>query len=120
MDDNYVAKVLKQPKDKRKLVPNKPNPEIEEQSKNMIDEYLLNHVKMIKRRCDSKHWSLDFMKLVFIGGTSALLENEIRDVFGQDVFIPKNPEYANVKGFLRILCAKHLDKVISFTKGDES
>ena len=117
VDENYVAKVLKQPKENRKLIPNRPNSEIEEQSKTMIDEYLLNHVKMIKRRCDSKHWSLDFMKLVFIGGTSALLENEIREVFGQEVYIPVNPEYANVKGFLRVMCAKHIDKIISLEEG---
>ena len=115
VDENYVAKVLRQNPEKRKLTPNRPNPQIEEESKNMIDEYLLNHVRMIKRRCDSKHWSLDFMKLVFIGGTSALLENEIREVFGPDVYIPNNPEYVNVMGFLRILCAKVLDTVIPLT-----
>ena len=117
-DENYVAKVLKQPLEDRKLVPNRPNPEVEEQSKEMIDEYLLNHVKMIKRRCDSKHWSLDFMTLVFIGGTSSLLKNEIHQVFGSEVIIPQNPEYANVLGFLRVMCSKTLDKVINIS-GDK-
>lgn len=111
-DENYVAKVLKQPKDKRMLVPNRPNPEIESSSKALIDEYLINHIKQIKRRCDSKHWSLDFMTLVFIGGTSDLLVNEIKSVFGDDVIIPNKPEYANVAGFLRVMCSKILNKVI--------
>lgn len=111
-DENLVAKVLCLPKKDRKLRPNRPNPAIEEESKTMIDDYLINHVKMIKRRCDAKHWSLDFMSLVFIGGTSSLLQSEIRTVFGEDVYIPKHPEYANVCGFLRVMCAKMLNVVI--------
>ncbi len=119
VDENYVGKVLKLPYEQRKLIPNKPNPDIEERSKAIIDDYLINHVKMIKRKCDSKHWSLDFMKLVFIGGTSALLEREINQVFGSEVYIAPNPEYANVLGFLRVLCSKHLDKVISIDDSSE-
>lgn len=111
-DENYVAKVLKQPYEKRMLIPNRPNPLIEEQSKKIIDEYLLDHVKLIKRKCDSKHWSLDFMTLVFIGGTSSLLEKEIKEIFGSEVYIPKYPEFSNVMGFLRVMCSKHLNKVI--------
>lgn len=111
-DVTYVAKVLQQPKNQRKLVPNRPNKDVEEQSKALIDRYLLDHVKQIKRRCDAKHWSLDFMELVFIGGTAALLRNEIIEVFGENSYIPNHPEYANVAGFLRVMCAKLLNKVI--------
>ena len=118
-DENLVARVLRCPLEKRMLVPNRPNPEIEKKSKEIIDDYLTNHVKAIKRRCDSKHWSLDFMKLVFIGGTSSLLENEIIKVFGSEVYIPKNPEFVNVMGFLRVMCSKHLDKVISLSTDKE-
>ena len=95
-DENYVAKVLKLPSEQRCLKPNKPNEAIEKQSKELIDQYLLNHVKQIRRKCDAKHWSLDFITLVFIGGTSDLLRNEIKKIFGDDVYIPKHPEYADV------------------------
>ena len=118
-DETYVAKVLKQPKDKRYLRPNRPNPEIEVLSKEMIDSYLLNHVKMIRRRCDAKHWSLDFMNLVFIGGTSDLLREEIHQIFGDEAYIPKHPEYANVAGFLRVMCSKFMDKIIELPNIDE-
>lgn len=111
-DENYVAKVLKQPLEHRMLVPNRPNPEIEKRSKEMITDYLIDFVNLIKRRCDAKHWSLDFMTLVFIGGTSKILVNEIRDVFGEETVIPDDPEYANVVGFLRIMCGKVLHKMI--------
>lgn len=111
-DENYVARVLRQPLENRKLIPNRHNPEVEEKSKEMITAYLKDFVGLIKRRCDSKHWSLDYMTIVFIGGTSSVLINEIKEVFGEEVIIPTKPEYANVLGFLRIMCGKVLDKMI--------
>lgn len=119
-DENLVARVLTLPKEERKLCPVRPNPKTEEDSRKVIDNYLLEHVKTIKRRCDSKHWSLDFMNLVFIGGTSKLLKNEIYEVFGECVYIPDEPEYANVIGFLRLLGAKVLDEIIPFPEKKES
>ena len=118
-DVNYVAKVLKQPPEMRKLIPNRPNKEIEEKSKELISNYLVDHVKQIKRCCDAKHWSLDFMDLVFIGGTSELLKDEIRVVFGDNCYIPNKPEYANVAGFLRVMCSKLLNKVIELPDLEE-
>jgi hypothetical protein len=42
-------------------------------------------------------------------------------VFGSDVYIPSDPEYANVAGFLRVLCSKELNIVIPLPdiEGDE-
>lgn len=111
-NENYVAKLLRGPKEERMLKPNRKNPEVEKRSKDLIDKFLLNHVKEIKRKCDAKHWSLDYMTLVFIGGTSDLLRDEIKKVFGNEAYIPRNPEFANVAGFLRVMCAKVLGKVI--------
>lgn len=111
-DVNYVARMLKRSKEQRKLIPNRPNKEIEERSKELIDQYLVEHVRQIRRRCDAKHWSLDFMELVFIGGTSELLKDEIKEVFGDNCYIPNKPEYVNVAGFLRVMCGKLLNTVI--------
>ena len=111
--ESYIAKILTLPPDQRKLVRNGiRDEELEKGSKKMIDTYLLQHVKKIRRRLDSKSWPLDFMPLCFIGGTSKLLANEIYSVFGERVYIPDNPEYANVLGFLRLLCGKRLNLVI--------
>ena len=110
---NLVSKVLMLPKEERFLVPQtKTSEDIPKKSKEIIDKYLLEHVRQIRNKCNAKQWSLDFMKLAFIGGTSQLLANEIKEVFGDNVYIPENPEYANVLGFLRLLCGKTLDKVI--------
>ncbi len=104
--ESYVEKLLRLPADERYLHPTRPNPQIEQESKALIEEHLLDHVREIKRKCDARKWSLDYMKLIFIGGTSDLLRNEITEVFGEEVYIPEHPEFANVMGFLRILSAK--------------
>ena len=118
-DEKTIARVLTKPYNERYLKPNKPNPDVEKRSKDMIDKYMIAHVKEIKKKCDSKRWPIDYMTLIFIGGTSTLLKKEIREVFGDNVIIPKEPEYANVLGFLRIMCAKLLDKQIPLYEKDK-
>jgi len=122
-DANLVASILnigKNKPDLRKLVPVKPNPLVEEESKKAITEYLRSHVRQIKAALDTKHWSLDYMNLVFIGGTSELLTNEIYEVFGDDVTIEKDPSYANVMGFLVKLCARTIEKSIPTNVTDDT
>lgn len=106
VDEKMVCRILMKSGEERCLKPTRRNPEIEERSKKMIDEYLLNHVRAIRRSCDLKRWPVDFMDFIFIGGTSKLLKNEIYEVFGQNVLIPDRPEFANSRGFLRIMVAK--------------
>ena len=108
VDEKTVARALLCEGDKRCLHPNRPNKEIEEKSKKIIDEYTLNHVEEIRRKCDNKQLPVDFIEFIFIGGTSVLLKKEIRDVFGESVVIPDNPEFVNTIGFLRVMCGKLL------------
>lgn len=104
--ENYVLKVLLQ--ERRCLIPNNGNKSIEDESQKIIDEYLINFVKEIRRKCDAKQWSIDFIPLAFIGGTAGLLRKEICEVFGENVTIYENPEYVNALGFLHRLCAYKL------------
>lgn len=113
-DINTVARTLRQPADKR-MLPTR-NEELQKRSKKIIDDFLIDHVRRIKRCCDAKHWSLDFMPLVFIGGTTSILREEIKSIFGEYVVIPDKPEYANVLGFLRILVAKAANKEIKVSE----
>lgn len=106
VDEKTVCRALTKTGDHRCLKPIRKNPEIEKKSKEIIDNYTLNHVKAIRRLCDLKRWPVDFMDFIFIGGTSILLKNEIYEVFGSDVVIPEKPEFANCIGFLRIMVAK--------------
>lgn len=107
-DSNLVARILKNYSgDERCLHPVNGNKEIEVKSKEIINKYLLDYVRNIKRCCDQKKWPLNYMSLVFIGGTTELVKNEIYEVFGENVLIAENPELVNVIGFLRRLAAKY-------------
>lgn len=104
-DENVVASTLMRSYEDRYLHTASGNKEIEAKSKNIIDRVLKEHVMAIKTKCDARHWSLDFMNIVCIGGTSKLLQKEIFEVFGSETFIPDEPEYINANGFLRKMCA---------------
>ena len=105
VDDNMAASVLRRPYEKRALVSMRGDKALEEKSRKVIDSYLKDHVLAIKQRCDTRHWPMEFMNIVCMGGTTKLLSKEIFEVFGKETFIPEDPEYVNVKGFLKKLCA---------------
>lgn len=104
VDKNIVAQTLLRPVEQRYLVPKNGNTEIMEKSRKIIDDYLLEHVLLIKRRLDARKWPVDYMNLCMIGGTVKILQPELHKVFGE-IFIPDEPEYVNAEGFLRKLCA---------------
>ena len=106
-DENLIASTLLKPYESRHLVPANGNEAIKTKSKEIIDSFLLDHVKTIRSKCDLKKWPLEFMRVVCIGGTSKLLTKELHDVFGANVLIPNDPEYVNAEGFLKKLCADH-------------
>ena len=103
--DRMAESVLRLPVEKRHLVPWDENPEIIKKSGDLITQFLTDHAKLIRQKCATRHWPMDFMNLVCMGGTSKLLRNELTEVFGSHIFIPENPEYVNVDGFLRKMCA---------------
>lgn len=119
VDETIVASTLLKPYKDRHLVSASGNRAIDSKSREIIDRYMLEHVKTIKAACDAKHWSLEFMNFVGIGGTSRLLQNELRSVFGERVFIPESPEFINAQGFLYKLCADDGIDIISDSSDTE-
>lgn len=105
VDDNLAASVLCKPYEKRFLTSTKGNKAMAEKSREIIDAYMLEHVQKIRQRCDTRHWPMEFMSLVCMGGTAKLLAHEIKIVFGKETFIPEDPEYVNACGFLKKMCA---------------
>ncbi len=89
---------------KKGYVMNRRDPEKEELSRRIIREYRINHVKEIYDSCISHNWALDSMRLVFVGGTSLLLKNEIKEIFGvdDDSFFD-DAAFLNARGYLRAL-----------------
>lgn len=114
--EDLVAKVLTRGLENRCLNAKNGDKTIDEKSRKIIDAYLLEHTEMIKRKCDSKRWPLSFMNLAMIGGTSQLLSRELKIVFGENIFIPGKPEFVNVEGFLKKMCA---DDNIEVTTGED-
>ena len=112
VDKNIVAQTLLRPLEKRCLVPKSGNKEVMEKSRTIINEYLLEHVQQIKRKLDARKWPVDYMNICLIGGTVKILYPELQKVFGE-IFIPDEPEFVNVEGFLRKFCA---DDDIDITK----
>ena len=105
-DEDLVRRILLLKPEARHLYPNNKNEETIRKSKEMIDKALLEHVQNVRNLCDAKGWPLDFMDLRFIGGTSYVLQNEIKQVFGEDAFILSNSSFCNVLGCLRSLCSR--------------
>lgn len=76
----------------------------EQASRKLIHDYKYQHIKDIYDECIKHNWPLDTMDLIFIGGTSLFLINEIKEVFGvdDDSFF-EDADMLNAKGFLRAL-----------------
>lgn len=112
-NEDMTSQILGREKELRYLTSN--TRDIKEESAALINKYLLEHAKKIKRVCDGKRWPLDYMNIIAIGGTSVILANELREVFG-DITILNNSYFCNALGFLRIMCSKLPDigKIIEF------
>lgn len=105
VNENLCAKTLLKPLDQRFLVPTNGNKEIQEKSREIISKALIEHAKLIRQKCDTRHWPLNFMDVTFIGGTTRLLKNELIQVFGENIFIPDKADFVNAAGFLKKMCA---------------
>lgn len=116
VNEAMVTNILSKPSEYRYLSGNNDN--IEEESKKVIKIYLLNHAKAIKRDCDSKKWPTSFMTIICIGGTSVVLSEELKEVFGNNITILNNSYFCNAMGFLRIMCAKlpEIHTIIEFNE----
>ncbi len=75
------------------------DPEAEEESKAYIEQVMHDHVNKIIKTCEKHGWTLKNMNLVFIGGTSIILQDAIREKFPKATLID-NANYANAQGFL--------------------
>lgn len=107
VDMNLAAKLIKMDKDHRCLV-HATKKDMEKESKEVIASFIKSYVNKIRRACDTKSWSLDFIDLVFTGGTSEILAPELRECFGDNIYIPDHSEFTNAVGFLKKLVSRKL------------
>ena len=112
----YTLKLLTKPSNERKLPG---DAQMEEESSKMIHEHIIKHLREIRRSCDANGWSLDYMPLLFAGGTSMMLKEEIKEVFGENVTFSEYGVQANSLGFLRRLVQQRLGIDIMAKEPDE-
>lgn len=74
----------------------------EEDSKILIDDALNAQLAKIKESCTRNQWNLKTCDLIFIGGTTNLLKDRIKKVFGDKVYIAKDAGFANADGYLKM------------------
>lgn len=103
--ESQVAATLLRKGEERCLIPSNGDEKVKERSRLLIADGTKYHVSQIKQQCDIHKWPLAFAQVVCVGGTVRLIGDELREVFGVNVFIPENAEYVNAEGFLRRMCA---------------
>ena len=104
-DENIIANILKSEDRSHPeglTIPDELSLKVKETIKKTIHKF----AEEIKWHCDSRKWPLDLINVIAIGGTSKLIEEELKDVFKNNIIVLKNPEYLNVLGYLRIMCAQ--------------
>ena len=84
------------------LVDNMESSGIREGSKEFIADFKKKHIESIIKKCEANGWNLRLTRLVFTGGTSELLRNEILQVI-PGAIICEEPEKVNVRGFLKAM-----------------
>lgn len=71
-------------------------------TREFIADFKKKHVQTIFKKCEANGWNIKIMHLIFIGGTSQVLEKEIKSVLPGATIYP-DAAMANVKGFLRVI-----------------
>lgn len=84
------------------VVDNMTSTGIREGSKEFIADFKKKHIQSIIKKCEANGWNLRLTKLVFTGGTSELLREEIKEVI-PGATICEEAEKTNVRGFLKAL-----------------
>ena len=117
VNESLVSKILNRMPQDRYLSLKRGSEEdiarVKEESSKAIKQSIDAYIEEIKEAVRAKNWSLSFMDIVFIGGTSELLAEEIQQAFGNDVYIPINAELTNAVGFLkRIMSIYEPQKVV--------
>lgn len=75
-----------------------------EEGRKIISDKKLKKANAIFEACKDKQWNLKFSTTVFTGGTSELLKEELKTVFGvTDAAFYKDPVFSNAKGFLKMI-----------------
>ncbi len=111
-----TSRILSKSGKDRCLVPIRKNPEVEKTSKEFIDKYISQYCNNVMDDARAAGWSVDYMQMVAVGGTTNLIENDMLNVFGKELIIPENSNYVNAIGSLIALVARKDTLRLDLTK----
>lgn len=74
---------------------------IDNESITLVDSLISEYLQMVLQEIRRNGHNLDTLDVVFVGGTSKLVEGKIRQ-YVPHAFIPENPEWSNCEGFYKI------------------
>jgi hypothetical protein len=72
-------------------------------SNKLIEKLTVEHVRKIHTSLKQNGWDTENMEFIFVGGGSLVLEEEIREVFGEYVTISESAVWDNAEGFAKLL-----------------
>lgn len=75
----------------------------EEKSGEIIKKEFDQNLNEIEAACKNNGWNVKYCKLIFIGGTSQMLKEQIQDRY-PNAFIPEDSGFTNAEGFMKGLC----------------
>lgn len=75
----------------------------EEKSGEIIRKEFDQNLNEIEAACKNNGWNVKYCKLIFIGGTSQMLKEQIQDRY-PNAFIPEDSGFTNAEGFMKGLC----------------
>lgn len=111
-DNRFVESLLKKSPEERCLIPKSGDMEVARKSGEVILEEEMSHASQVKKLCDVKRWSLDYMNLIAIGGTSIILREQLKAVFGDNIVILDDAVDCNAIGYLKTLYSTVTDKAL--------
>lgn len=74
---------------------------IDNESITLVDSLISVYLERVLQEIRKNGFNLDTMDVCFVGGTSKLIENKIRQC-APHAYIPDNPEWSNCEGFYKI------------------
>ena len=111
INEDYINIVMQRPRELRYLQSQRDPEGSRALSEKVFKAQSDSFIEQILRKLKENEWPIDYMQLIFIGGTSLCLKDTIREKFGNAVTIPDDAHYIHVNGCLQKLALMHGCKI---------
>lgn len=107
-DDIKEVTIESKLKNRERSINSTTYPNAKAESPAIFDSAIKNYIDKVFVSIKAKNWDLANCNLIFIGGTSDCIRNEIEAYclahsYGESIYFPENPIFANADGFVTAL-----------------